>query len=281
MSTTFEERDFRGDHGETIVYDLHRPEAGEPRAVVVIAHGMGEHGRRYGHVCAALTAAGYLVAVPDHLGHGRSGGRRMRITRFSDYARDLDRVITEVAIAGVPTYLIGHSMGGTIALDYALDHPNRLAGLVLSGAGIMPGDDLPAPLIAVSKIVGKIAPGVPTIALDAGSISRDPDVVSAYQADPLVYRGKIPARLGGEMISTMQSFPARLPTLTMPVLVMHGSADTLTNPEGSRLVERLASSTDKTLIIWDGLRHEIFNEPEKGEVIGTLTRWLQERVGAS
>lgn len=276
-----EERQFRGAHGETIVYDVYRPDEGEPRAVVVIAHGMGEHGRRYWHVVDALTGAGYLVAVPDHLGHGRSGGARMRITRFSQYTDDLARVISETAIDGVLTFLIGHSMGGCIALDYALDHPEALAGLVLSGAAIMPGDDLPGPLIAVSKLVGKIAPTLPTLALDSGSISRDPAVVADYESDPLVHRGKIPARLGAEMVSTMQSFPARLPSLRMPVLVMHGSEDTLTNPDGSRLVDELASSTDKTLIIWDGLRHEIFNEPEKDEVIGTLTRWLAQRVGAS
>lgn len=276
-----EERQFRGAHGERIVYDLYRPDVGEPRAVVVIAHGMGEHGRRYRHVVDALTGAGYLVAVPDHLGHGRSGGARMRITRFSQYTDDLARVISETGIDGVPTFLIGHSMGGCIALDYALDHPEALAGLVLSGAAIMPGDDLPGPLIAVSKLVGKIAPTLPTLALDSGSISRDPAVVADYESDPLVHRGKIPARLGAEMVSTMQSFPARLPSLRMPVLVMHGSEDTLTNPDGSRLVDELASSTDKTLIIWDGLRHEIFNEPEKDEVIGTLTRWLAQMVGAS
>ncbi|MEP9394456.1 lysophospholipase [Gordonia sp. VNK1] len=278
---TVEEREFQGAHGETIVYDVHTPESAQPRAVVVIAHGMGEHGRRYGHVVDALLADGYVVAVPDHLGHGRSGGARMRIRSFSDYTTDLHRVIGNVAVDGLPTYLLGHSMGGCIALDYALDHPDELAGLILSGAAIMPGDDLPGPLIAVSKIVGKIAPTLPTLALDSASISRDPAVVAEYEADPLVYRGKIPARLGAEMVTTMQSFPKRLPTLRMPVLVMHGSEDKLTNPYGSRLVDKLAGSDDKTVIIWDGLRHEIFNEPEKDDVIGTLTRWLDQRVGAS
>ncbi|MGW0037022.1 alpha/beta hydrolase [Gordonia sp. NPDC003376] len=267
------EHEFIGRHGERIVFDVFDP-ATAPRAVVVIAHGMGEHGRRYAHVVEILTEAGYLVAVPDHLGHGRSGGRRMQVSGFEDYTDDLHRVIGEVRVDGIPLFVVGHSMGGCIALDYALDHPDRLDGLVLSGAAVMPGDDLPGPLIAVSKLVGKIAPGLPTMALDAGSISRDPAVIAAYEADPLVHRGKIPARLGAEMISTMQSFPARLPSLRMPVLVMHGSEDTLTNPEGSRLVERLASSEDKTLVIWEGLRHEIFNEPEKDDVLGTLLRWI-------
>lgn len=189
------EHEFIGRHGERIVFDVFEP-ADTPRAVVVIAHGMGEHGGRYRHVVEMFTDAGYLVAVPDHLGHGRSGGRRMQVSRFEDYTDDLHRVIGEVRVGGIPLFLVGHSMGGCIALDYALDHPDRLDGLVLSGAAVMPGDDLPGPLIAVSKLVGKIAPGLPTMALDAGSISRDPAVIAAYEADPMVYRGKIPARLG-------------------------------------------------------------------------------------
>ncbi|MFT4125897.1 MAG: alpha/beta hydrolase [Gordonia sp. (in: high G+C Gram-positive bacteria)] len=280
---TTQERSFTGAHGETIVYDVTTPDVtgdqGTPRGVVVIVHGMAEHGRRYGGLVATLVGAGYTVAVPDHLGHGRSGGKRMRVNSFSDYATDLDQVISAVASAGSPTFLIGHSMGGTIALDYVLDRPDRVSGLVLSGAGVLPGDDLPGPLIAMSKIIGKIAPGLPTVALDSACISRDPQVVADYETDPLVTRGKIPARLGAEMVSTMQSFPTRLPALTLPVLVMHGSEDKLTEPEGSRLVDRLAGSTDKTLVIWDGLRHEIFNEPEKDEVIATVLTWLDTRTG--
>ena len=273
------EREFTGPHGERIVYDLFEPETSDPRAVVVIVHGMGEHGRRYGHVVERLIQQGYRVAVPDHLGHGRSGGARLRISKFSQYSADLDRVISEVEIANVPTFLIGHSMGGEIALDYVLSHPKRVAGLVLSGPAVMPGADLPRPLIALSKLAGRLAPTLPTLALDVESISRDPAVVAEYRNDPLVYHGKIPARLGGEMVATMQSFPSRLPELRTPILVMHGSADTLVNPEGSRMVERLAGSTDKTLIMWDGLRHEIFNEPERDEVLDHVVKWLADRTG--
>ncbi|MGV9860569.1 alpha/beta hydrolase [Gordonia sp. NPDC003425] len=274
-----EERSFRGALGETVVYDLLRP--AQPRAVVVIAHGLGEHGARYEDLARQLVAARYIVAVPDHVGHGRSGGKRLRIKHFRDFTDDLHTVITQASVDSLPTFLLGHSMGGEIALDYALDHQDMLDGLILSGAAVMPGDDMPAPVIAVSQVLGKVAPWLPTIALDSGAISRDPDVVARYESDPLVTRARIPARLGAEMLSTMKSFPDRLGALQIPVLVMHGSDDRLTNPAGSEMVERLAGSADKTLIIYDDLYHEIFNEPERDLVIGAVLTWLSEHVTAA
>jgi len=276
---TPEEHSFRGPHGQTIVYDVHRPE-GDPRGVVVIAHGLAEHGRRYGHVAKRLVAAGYLVAIPDHIGHGRSGGKRMRLRRFGEFTGDLDTVIAHVSDDALPTFLIGHSMGGCIALDYALDHQEKLDGLILSGAAVLPGNDLSPLAVKVAPVLGRIAPGLPTTALSSSSISRDPAVVAAYDADPLVSRGKIPAGLGGAMIATMQSFPARLPSLQLPVLVMHGGADALTDPKGSELVERLAGSEDKTLVIYDDLFHEIFNEPEQDVVLDEVVNWLQGHTPA-
>ena len=273
---TTEERTFSGKHGEQIFYTTLTP--ANPRALVVIAHGLGEHGGRYSHVAKVFTDAGFSVAIPDHLGHGRSGGKRLRIKSFKQFSDDLDTVVTQTAIDGLPTYLLGHSMGGCIALDYALDHQGKLDGLILSGAAVMPGDDMPGPVIAVSQVLGKVAPWLPTIALDSTAVSRDPDVVAAYQADPLVPRARIPARLGAEMLSTMQSFPDRVGSLTIPLLVMHGSADRLTNPAGSEMVERLAGSDDKTLVIFDDLYHEIFNEPEQDKVLSTTLGWLEGHV---
>jgi len=273
---TTEERTFSGKHGEQIFYTTLTPS--DPRALVVIAHGLGEHGGRYVHVAATFTDAGFAVAIPDHLGHGKSGGKRLRIKSFKQFSDDLHTVITQTAIDGLPTYLLGHSMGGCIALDYALDHQDMLDGLILSGAAVMPGDDMPGPVIAVSQVLGKIAPWLPTIALDSTAVSRDPAVVEAYQTDPMVTRARIPARLGAEMLSTMQSFPGRVGSLHIPLLVMHGSADRLTNPAGSEMVERLAGSEDKTLVIFDDLYHEIFNEPLQGEVRDDLLAWLDARI---
>lgn len=275
-----EERQFLGAHGHVIRYDVTTPDR-DPRGVVVIVHGLGEHGRRYGHVVDALTGAGFVVAVPDHLGHGRSDGKRLRINSFADYTGDIGTVLDAVRIEGLPTFLLGHSMGGCIALDFALDHQERLTGLVLSGPAVVPGSDMPPILVTLAPILGRIVPGLPSKALRAASISRDPKVVADYDADPLVVRSPIPAGLGGVMISTMQSFPKRLPSLRIPLLVMHGGKDVLAEPDGSRMVEKLAGSSDKTLIIYDELFHEIFNEPERDTVIATAVDWLSAHADAA
>ncbi|NED65062.1 alpha/beta hydrolase, partial [Streptomyces sp. SID10244] len=117
---------------------------------------------RYRHVVERLVGAGYLTAVPDHLGHGRSGGKRLRVQRFSDYTDDLGTVLDQVATGDLPTFLIGHSMGGCIALDFALDHQDRLDGLVLSGAAVVPGDDLSPVAVKLAPLLARVAPGLPT-----------------------------------------------------------------------------------------------------------------------
>lgn len=270
---TVNEHSFRGKHGETITYDVTAPE-GNPRAIVVIAHGLGEHGRRYRHVVDRLVGAGYTVAVPDHLGHGRSGGKRLRVQDFSDFTTDLDRVLDEVTSDNLQTFLIGHSMGGCIALDYALDHQDKLDGLIISGAAVVPGADLSPIAIRLAPLLGRVAPWLPTTALDTDNLSRDPQVIADYHDDPLVTTGKIPAGLGAAMLQTMKSFPDRLPSLHLPLLVLHGGNDALTDPAGSTMVDQRAGSTDKTLTIYDGLYHEIFNEPEQDQVIGDVVDWL-------
>lgn len=262
-----------GRHGRTIVYDVHRPNS-DPRGVVFLAHGLGEHAGRYGYLASKLTDAGYVVVVPDHAGHGRSGGKRLGVTDFGDFTADLHDVMATVDAELTPRFLVGHSMGGAVALKYALDHPNELTGLILSGPAIVPGADLPPLLVKIAPTLGKIAPWLPTAGLAADAVSRDRAVVDAYVADPLVWHGKIPAGLGGTIIDTLGTFPQRLPALTMPTLVLHGSEDTLAEPEGSRMVERLAGSDDLTVKILPGLYHEIFNEPERDEVIAEVTDWL-------
>lgn len=262
-----------GRHGRTIVYDVYRPDA-DPAGVVFLAHGLGEHAARYQYVAGKLTDAGYLVVAPDHAGHGRSDGKRLGVTDFDDFTADLHDVMATVDAGLTPRFLIGHSMGGAVALKYALDHPDALTGLMLSGPAIVPGADLPPMLIKIAPLLGKVAPWLPTAGLSPTAVSRDQAVVDAYIADPLVWHGKIPAGLGGTIINTLGTFPARLPTLTMPTLVIHGGDDTLAEPDGSRMVERLAGSEDLTVKILPGVYHEIFNEPEKDEVIAEVVEWL-------
>jgi alpha-beta hydrolase superfamily lysophospholipase len=169
-------------------------------------------------------------------------------------------------------------MGGLIALDYALDHQADLEALMLSGALVLPGEDQPPYLVAIGKLLGKLVPTLGTLALDPNSVSRDPKVVADYVADPLNYHGKIKAGTGAALLNRLQTFPGRLPSLTLPLLVMHGEKDKLTNPEGSKLVHELAGSTDKTLTIYPGLFHEIFNEPEQDQVLTDVTTWLEKHL---
>lgn len=271
------EGSFSGLGGTTIDYDVYEPE-GTPRGLILVAHGLGEHRGRYHHVADRLAALGLRVAVPDHRGHGTSGGPRCDTRDVSEFTADLETLRKLTLVDGAPTYLLGHSMGGLIALDYALDHQGDLSALMLSGPLVLPGEDQPPWLVAIAKLLGKVVPTLGTLALDPKSVSRDPKVVENYENDPLNYHGKVKAGTGAALLTRLQTFPARLPSLTLPLLVMHGEKDKLTNPEGSKLVDKLAGSTDKTLTIYPGLFHEIFNEPEQDQVLTDLTAWLSDRM---
>ena len=264
---------FEGEEGVEISYREWRP-AGDPRAAVVIAHGAGEHSGRYRHVADALTAAAYAVFALDHRGHGRSPGERMRFGSVAPLAADVGRMVSiaaEAAPAKKP-FLLAHSMGGLIALDWVLDHPDELSGLVLSGA-LASVDQAPAVRYA-ARAIARVSPGRGIFKVDPQTISRDPRVIAAYESDPLNFNGSYPAETIVALERTGLTFPGRLPSLAIPILMMHGGDDTLTNPAGSRLVDELASSDDKTLRIYDGLRHEILNEPEGPEIIAEIVAWL-------
>lgn len=273
------ESTFTGVRGTRIVYDAWAPD-GEVTGLVVLSHGLGEHARRYDHVIDRLGGLGLTVYALDHRGHGRSGGKRLELKSWSDYVEDLHELfrIARAAHPGTTTFLLGHSMGGAIALSYALEHQDELDGVMLSGPAVVLGDGTPKILIPVGKILGRIAPGVPVQSLDSADVSRDPDVVAAYDADPLVHHGKIPAGLASGLVGAMESYPARLPALTVPVLLQHGSEDRLADVAGSRLIAERAGSTDLTIEVYDGLFHEVFNEPEKDRVLDDLVAWLSPRL---
>ncbi len=268
------ESTFTGAKGRRIVVHTWLPE-GAPRDQVVIAHGYAEHSGRYDAVARFLTARGFAVHALDHHGHGKSEGARAVIEWFAQADADIDTLVDRVrADSGLATVkLIGHSMGGSLALNYALNHQDKLSGLVLSGPAI--GGKLPTIQRWFLALVSAIAPRTGMIALDANAVSRDPAVVAAYVADPLVFRGKVPARTAHEMYRAIGSYPARVGTLAVPCLLMHGDADTLVSAiEAAPLFQRIASA-DKTIRIWPGLFHEIFNEPEREEVLALTAQWLE------
>jgi alpha-beta hydrolase superfamily lysophospholipase len=254
---------------------------GEPRAVVVISHGLAEHGGRYAAVAERLVARNYAVYALDHRGHGRSPGGRANIERFAYVVSDLGTFVgrAQRQHPGHPAFLIGHSMGGAIALGCALQFPDALKGLVLSAPALAIGEDASALKSWIVRLLSVVAPGVGALTLPASAISRDPAVVSAYERDPLVYRGPIPARTLAELLAAMKDFPERVPRLRVPVLVQHGTADKLVPYDRNRAIyAALGQPKLRVTRTYDGLFHEIYNEPERDRVIGDLEAWLEAQA---
>jgi acylglycerol lipase len=255
-----------------------------PRAIVVIAHGAGEHAGRYEHVAARLTSDGYAGYAVEHRGHGHSQGPRALIDRLDNAVADLDALVTLAREhqPGLPVFLLGHSMGGTIAVSYAIAHQDRLSGLILS-APLAALEAAPAPMRVAARVLSALAPRLPLIAIDATLVSRDPTVVERYEKDPLVYHGKLPVRTVAELAGAIERFPESAAAITVPTLIMYGTADRLCPPEGSLMLDERIGSSDKTLTPYEGLYHEILNEPEQDLVLDELSEWLRahtERVVA-
>ena len=265
--------------GTTIFHQAWLP-AEPPRAVVLLVHGLGEHSGRYGHVADTLVAAGYAVHALDHRGHGRSGGKRAFVKHYDELLRDLHqfRQLVERQHPDVPLVILGHSMGGNIAMGYTLGNQDGIAALVLSGPALKIGDDFSPVQLTVLGAIARVLPGLRPQGLSADAISRDPAVVRAYLDDPLVYSGKISAGLGAALIGAMRSFPDRYAELRLPILVLHGTADQLADVAGSRELESKALSADLTAHYYEGLYHEVFNEPERERVLADLTSWLATHV---
>lgn len=270
---------FKGAKNIEIYWQSWQP--AQPRGVVVLVHGLGEHGGRYRHVAEALVGQQCAVYALDHRGHGKSGGPRTFVDAFASAVADIDSVV-EMARKQhprLPLFMLGHSMGGALSLSYALRHPDKLKGLMLSGPAVAL-DGAPPMLKPIAKFLSVIAPKLGMFAVDPALVSRDPAVVADYAADPLNAHGKVPARTLSEIVYFVEMLPAALPLLKLPLLVMHGEDDKLAGVAGSRMVVKEAASADKTLKVYPRLYHEIFNElPEdRAVVLRDLCAWIAPRL---
>jgi alpha-beta hydrolase superfamily lysophospholipase len=277
--TTRTERHFDGVGGVRIVYDVWTPDV-PPKAVVVLSHGLGEYARRYDHVAQRFGQDGLVTYALDHRGHGRSDGKRMLVRDISEFTGDFD---TLVGIAkrehpGLKCVVLGHSMGGGIVFAYGVERPDNYDLMVLSAPAVA-AQDLVNPVMALAaKGLGVLLPGVPVQELDVDAISRDPEVVAAYKNDPLVYHGKVPFGIGRALLQVGETMPQRAPALHAPLLVVHGSDDRLIPLAGSRRLIGCVGSTDVELKVYPGLYHEVFNEPERDQVLDDVVSWIIKRM---
>lgn len=270
---------FKGHEDVSLYYQCWLP-ADEPRAILLVVHGLAEHSGRYMTMVNRLVPKGYAVYGFDQRGHGKSPGRRGYVERFSNFVDDLETFFDIVRSRhhDSKVFIAGHSLGGTIAADYAVQHQDKFDGLILSGAFLKVADSTSSGLIIAARVLSLLLPKVGIDRIDADALSRDRAVVDAYVQDPLVYRGKISARLGAEIIKTMQKLLQQMPKICLPILIMHGTADRLSDPRGSETLYQRVSSPQKTLKLYDGFYHEIFNEPGHEQVFSDMEAWLTARI---
>jgi alpha-beta hydrolase superfamily lysophospholipase len=254
-----------------------------PKAGVLLLHGYAEHSGRYGWVMDRLAEAGFAAFAPDHRGHGQSARSKTRLADLESVERVMDdlarcRALARERLPGVPWFLLGHSMGGMLALLFALRHPEDWGGLVLSAPGVKLPPYISPLLVRLSAVLARLLPLLPAQDFDYTKISRDPEVIRNYGSDPLVYIGKMRARTGYEQLRGIREVNARLDQLKMPLLLLHGGGDLLIEPAASQMVYERAASPDKTLKLFPGLYHDIWSEPERQEVMDLTLEWLRRHL---
>jgi alpha-beta hydrolase superfamily lysophospholipase len=249
---------------------------GYVRSVIALAHGLGEHSGRYARLAEELVAQGHALYAVDHRGHGRSPGPRANIEQFdhlvSDFCAFTGRASRQHP--DTPVFVLGHSMGGAVAFASALRLQGSLRGLVLSAPALGMDDAIAPGRKLVARVLSAVAPNTGLLRLSPSAVSRDPAVVRAYESDPLVHHRAIPARTLVELLRAMEGFLAQAPRLKLPTLVLHGTEDTLVPVAGTRPVYQALDANKRTVRYYEGLYHEVFNEPERAQVLADTLQWL-------
>lgn len=252
----------------------------EPRAILILNHGVSEHSGRYAHVMRFFAERGIAVFAEDHRGHGRTARTLGDVESFDAILGDL-AVLHRNALQrlpGLPVFLLGHSMGGLLSVLYAERTPG-LTGAIFNAAALDVPDDVSPVLLAAVRVLAKLTPrlGVEPF-YDPSSLTDDPAVIAAIEADPLFYKGKMRARTGNELVQGIRHAVASLANLRLPMLVTHGTADTTVPPRASEVLFGAATSHDKQLHFFDGMKHEVHNHLARQEVLEYWWKWLETRL---
>ncbi|MDH6234106.1 acylglycerol lipase [Mesorhizobium soli] len=270
---------FIGVGGLGIFFRSWRPE-GKPRGVVVIVHGFNAHSGYYQWVARQLVAQGLAVYALDLRGRGHSDGERYYIDSFADYVSDVSSMvhIAKSRERGLPAFLLGHSAGGVVSCIYAVENQSELAGLICeSFAHQVPAPDF---ALAVLKGLSHVAPHAHVLALKNEDFSRDPAVVKTMNADPLIAHESQPTKTVAEMVRADERLKKEFPRITVPLLILHGTADKATKPRGSKLFFDTAGSSDKTLKLYEGHHHDLLNDVGKEQVMQDIIDWIDARLPA-
>jgi len=279
MPNTYKEESMDGAGGLKIFVRSWRPEKSS-RAVIVLSHGFNSHSGYYLWAAEQLLASGLSVYALDYRGRGKSDGERYYVEKFSEYQGDLDQTVklARSREAGLPVFVLGHSAGGVIACNYVLDNQKDIAGLICeSFAYRVPAPDF---ALAVLKGLSHLAPHAHVLNLPKKDFSRDPKVVQALIDDPLLANEVQPTKTVAEMVRADERLKRDFPLFTLPLLIIHGTKDTVTRPEGSQEFYDRASSADKTLKLYDGYFHDPLNDLGKDVVMADIRAWLEKRIPA-
>ncbi len=256
-------------------------EVPDAKANVFLVHGFVEHSGRYGELADFFNKKECNVYSYDHRGHGKSEGERAYISKFKLLADDMELWMNSVYDENTPSFIFAHSLGALVCSYYLLlKKPvlKNMKGIMYTAPGLMVSKDLAPLLQKLAPIIGSLVPRMTTIGLDGEFISKDPKIVEAYRADPLVYHKKSHARTGWEIMKAMKYVQQKASDFAYPLFLGHGTVDKLAELEGSKLFYKNISSQDKTMKIYEGLYHELINEPEKEIVYKDLAAWLDPRL---
>lgn len=271
------ESTFQGSGGIDIFYRRWSP-APPPHGIIVINHGVNSHGGQHAWTAQKFAEAGFATYAIDMRGRGRSGGKRLALNDISEHVDDLDHLIllAKSENPGLPLFLLGHSAGGVVACSYALDHQDRLSGLICESFAFQ----VPAPAIVLSivKLLSHVAPGLPVLKLKMEDFSRDPEAVRALLADPLTKNETQPAGTVAALVRAGERMNAEFSQITLPVLIMHGTQDKATMCQGSKLFHEKAGSADKTLKLYEGHYHDLLNDVGKEDVFADILHWIEARL---
>ena len=272
---------FKSIDGLNIFYRSWRPAPGAARAVVAIIPGFNSHSGYYEWVANQLIAADLAVYAVDLRGRGKSDGERFYVQNFEDYVTDVASFISIVKETekDLPVFMLGHSAGGVVACNYALDYQQELAGLICESFAYQ----VPAPdfALAVLKGLSHIAPHAHVLKLQNEDFSRDTAIVDFMNSDPLIAHETQPTQTVAAMVRADERLKKEFPKITLPVLILHGTKDKATKPGGSRHFFETAGSKDKTLKLYEGSFHDPLNDLDKQLVIADVLSWINERIPTS